>query len=73
MRPIYRDRRDALLAALARHVPELRPVGASAGLHVLAWLPDGVDEEAVTARASALGVGVRGLGASAAGLASPAR
>ena len=31
MRPIYRRRRDALLTALRRHLPDLRPVGASAG------------------------------------------
>ena len=46
MRPIYRGRRDALLAALARHLPDVRPVGAAAGLHVLAWLPPDVDEDA---------------------------
>jgi GntR family transcriptional regulator / MocR family aminotransferase len=61
MRPIYRERRDALLEALARHLPALRPVGASAGLHVLAWLPEGVDESAVVARAAALGVKVSGV------------
>ena len=44
LRPIYRERRDALLQALARHLPDVRPVGASAGLHVLAWLPDDIDE-----------------------------
>jgi GntR family transcriptional regulator/MocR family aminotransferase len=61
MRPIYRARRDALLAALTRYLPELRPVGASAGLHVLAWLPDGVDEATLVERAAELGVGVEGL------------
>jgi GntR family transcriptional regulator/MocR family aminotransferase len=61
MRPIYRARRDALLRALARHLPELHPVGASAGLHVLAWLPDGIDERGVVARALARGVGLDGL------------
>ena len=61
MRPIYRERRDALLDALRRHLPALRPVGASAGLHVLAWLPDGVDETAVVERAAALGVNVNGV------------
>ena len=55
MRPIYRARRDALLAALARHHPGVRPVGASAGLHVLAWLPPDIDESAVVARAAATG------------------
>ena len=61
MRPIYRARRDRLLAALERHVPQVRPVGASAGLHVLAWLPDGADEAAILAGAAAAGIGVAGL------------
>ena len=61
MRPIYRGRRDALLSALHRHLPTLRPVGASAGLHVMAWLPDGVDESNVIERAAALGVAVDGV------------
>jgi GntR family transcriptional regulator / MocR family aminotransferase len=61
MRPIYRRRRDALLAALRRHLPELRPGGTAAGLHLLAWLPDGLDEEALVWRAASRGVGVFGL------------
>ena len=61
MRPIYRARRDALLAALRRDLPALRPVGASAGLHVIAWLPSGVDEAAVLERAAAAGVRLYGL------------
>jgi hypothetical protein len=40
MRPIYRGRRDALLGALSRHLPDLTPTGISAGLHLPAWLPD---------------------------------
>jgi GntR family transcriptional regulator/MocR family aminotransferase len=58
MRPIYRQRRDALLAALKRHLPDLRPCGTAAGLHLLAWLPVGVDEEAFAVRAAERGVGV---------------
>jgi GntR family transcriptional regulator/MocR family aminotransferase len=61
MRPIYRARRDALLAALERHHPGVRPVGASAGLHVLAWLPPDIDESAVVAAASDAGSAVPGL------------
>jgi GntR family transcriptional regulator/MocR family aminotransferase len=61
MRPIYRARRAALLDALRRHMPELRPVGASAGLHVVVWLPDGVDETALIERAAAAGVRVSGI------------
>jgi GntR family transcriptional regulator/MocR family aminotransferase len=61
MRPIYRARRDALLRALAKHLPTVTPVGASAGLHVLALLPEGVDEAAVLARADELDIAVDGL------------
>ena len=61
MRPIYRRRRDALLDGLRRDLPTLRPVGASAGLHVAAWLPPDVDEAALVARAAGLGVRVSGL------------
>lgn len=61
MRPIYRVRRDVLLQALHRHLPELRPVGASAGLHVVAWLPPGVDEAAVVQGALDRGVNVNGI------------
>jgi GntR family transcriptional regulator/MocR family aminotransferase len=60
LRPIYRRRRDALLRALARHLPGLEPVGASAGLHVLAWLPEDVDEAALVAAATAAGIGLEG-------------
>jgi GntR family transcriptional regulator/MocR family aminotransferase len=61
MRPIYRARRDALLTALNRYLPELRPVGASAGLHVLAWLPAGIDEAEIIRRAAEAGVGLDGV------------
>ena len=66
LRPIYRARRDALLDALARHLPELRPVGASAGLHVLAWLPPDLDEEAVVDAAATAGIRLQGVGRRAA-------
>ena len=61
MRSIYRPRRDALLAGLAEHLPEVRPTGASAGLHVLAFLPHGVDEAVLTAQAAEQGVGLQGV------------
>ena len=62
MRAIYRRRRDALLSALERQLPALRPVGASAGLHVLAWLPPHLDEREVIESAAARGLGVYGVG-----------
>ena len=62
VRPIYRERRDALLEALERHLPRLRPVGASAGLHVLAWLPDDIDEERALEAAGRRGIALVGVG-----------
>lgn len=61
MRTIYRRRRDALLEALDEKLPDFRPVGIAAGLHVLAWLPDDVDEATVVDAAAQHGVGVYGL------------
>lgn len=58
VRPIYRRRRDAMLAALRAHLPEARPVGTSAGLHLLAWLPPGTDDTALAARAVEAGIGL---------------
>lgn len=46
-RRVYRQRRDALIAALARWVPDAIPCGASAGMTVLVRLPIGVDEQTV--------------------------
>ncbi len=62
MRPVYRRRRDALLAALARRLPDLEPVGISAGLHLVTWLPPDLDEATVVDAAYRAGVGVDGVG-----------
>ncbi len=61
MRPIYRRRRDVLLEALARHLPALHPVGASAGLHLLTWLPADLDEERILAGALDAEIAINGL------------
>jgi GntR family transcriptional regulator / MocR family aminotransferase len=57
-RRIYRQRRDTLIAALARHFPEATPSGIAAGLHLLVGLPPGVDDRLLAERAAAAGVGV---------------
>jgi GntR family transcriptional regulator/MocR family aminotransferase len=62
-RPVYRGRRDALLAALSG----LEVEGVAAGLHVLARLPDGLSEQDVTTAAAARGVAVDPLGPHVAG------
>ncbi|BCB81536.1 PLP-dependent aminotransferase family protein [Phytohabitans flavus] len=53
----HRRRRDALVAALRRHLPGLRISGVAAGLHLVLELPEGVDDEALAERARALGLG----------------
>jgi GntR family transcriptional regulator/MocR family aminotransferase len=62
MRGVYRDRQDALLAAVAERTSGrigLRPSGA--GMHMMAWLPPGTDERALAAAALAQGISVLGL------------
>jgi len=61
MRPVYRRRRDALLAALSRRLPWLEPAGVSAGLHLVTWLPPGLDEATVVGAAARAGVGIEGV------------
>ena len=61
MRPIYRARRDTLLKAIGKHLPGFDPCGASAGLHVVAWLPPGLQEASLIERAAAGGVAISGL------------
>jgi GntR family transcriptional regulator/MocR family aminotransferase len=61
MRPTYRSRRDALLTALAQHLPELEPAGIAAGLHLVAWLPQDLEEATVIAAAAREGVAVAGV------------
>ncbi|MBC7278176.1 hypothetical protein [Nocardioides sp.] len=57
----HRARRDALLEALAEHLPAARIHGVAAGLHVLATLPDGIDDTAVAAAALEAGIAVHPL------------
>jgi GntR family transcriptional regulator / MocR family aminotransferase len=61
MRPVYRGRRDALLGALAEHLPELEPAGIAAGLHLVTWLPEDLGEAAVIAAGAREGVAVAGV------------
>jgi GntR family transcriptional regulator/MocR family aminotransferase len=60
MRPRYRRRRDRLIDALVRHVPQATPVGAAAGLHVYLRLPHSVVESDVVEAARERGVHVEG-------------
>jgi GntR family transcriptional regulator / MocR family aminotransferase len=60
-RRLYRHRRDAMVSALAEHLPNVRIGGAAAGLHLVAWLPDGADESAIAGAARRRGVAVHTL------------
>ena len=57
----YQRRREALIAALGKWLPELSLGGGAAGLYELAELPPGVEEAGFVARAQALGVGLEPL------------
>jgi GntR family transcriptional regulator/MocR family aminotransferase len=61
MRRRYRAKRKVLVEELGTHLPEVRVSGAEAGLHLLAWLPDGADEHATAMRARRAGVGLHEL------------
>ncbi len=55
MRRRYRAKREVLVDALSKYLPEVRVSGTEAGLHLLAWLPDGADEYATAMRSGAPG------------------
>ncbi|MFI5677610.1 MocR-like pyridoxine biosynthesis transcription factor PdxR [Streptomyces cellulosae] len=58
----YRERRDALVAALEEHFPGTEVTGIAAGLHVIAALPERYGpQERFLAEAAAAGVAVRPL------------
>jgi GntR family transcriptional regulator/MocR family aminotransferase len=57
----YHTRRNALVDALATSLPDVAVGGASAGLHLIAWLPDGTDEAAIADAAATRGVAIHTL------------
>jgi GntR family transcriptional regulator/MocR family aminotransferase len=67
MRRLYRQRRDALVEALARHLGRHAVVeGASAGMHLALRLPDdGVADVEIVRRARGQGIVVNALSAHA--------
>jgi GntR family transcriptional regulator/MocR family aminotransferase len=54
---VYRLRRDAVVAALAHHLPAARVSGIAAGLHLVVDLPADVDDVAVADLAREHGLG----------------
>ncbi len=63
LRRRHRERRDAAVAAIGRYLPGCQIEGIAAGLHLVAFLPDTVDDAALTARAEAEGIAVQALSA----------
>jgi GntR family transcriptional regulator / MocR family aminotransferase len=63
MRTIYRKRRDALIAALATHLPQARVHGIAAGLHATVELPGHHDEQAIAAAARRQGIALTTMSA----------
>lgn len=61
MRLRYQRRREALVSALERWLPQGRVSNGAAGLYELVELPEGTDEAALLAAAEARGVGAEGL------------
>jgi len=61
-RATYRRRRDALVAALAEHIPEVEVQGVAAGLHLVAKLPNEIDEERLVQAAAERSVGTFPIG-----------
>ena len=57
----YRRRRDILVRALERKLPEVEVRGVAAGLHVVAVLPRGTNEKRVVTEEWARGVGLYGM------------
>ncbi len=57
----YRARRDALVTALGRHLPQATISGAAAGLHLVVELPSDNDEMRIAAAARERGVAVEAL------------
>jgi GntR family transcriptional regulator/MocR family aminotransferase len=64
MRTLYAERQGVLMRALRRELNGLLDVPAfESGMHLLAWLPDGVDDRAASAHAAAAGIVARPLSA----------
>ena len=57
-RGAYRARRDALLLALRRWIPEAKVLGIRAGLHATVALPRGYSEQAIMAEALHRDIGI---------------
>jgi len=67
IRGIYAERRQVLIDALRTELPALRIQLADQGMHIVVWLPDGLDDVAVAATAMKEGIALRPLSPMCAG------
>jgi GntR family transcriptional regulator / MocR family aminotransferase len=58
MRGVYAARRDALIEALEEHAPQVELRGLAAGIHLVACLPEALEERAIVDAARERGVGL---------------
>lgn len=61
MRKLGEERRDAMIAAFARHIPHLRLSGTSGGLHAVAHFDPSADDQLLARRAAERGVSLSAL------------
>jgi GntR family transcriptional regulator/MocR family aminotransferase len=61
IRGIYAERRQVLMDALQRELPELRIQPADQGMHIVVWLPEGLDDVAIASSASKADIALRAL------------
>lgn len=61
IRGIYAERRQALIDALQAELPELRVQPADQGMHIVVWLPAGLDDVAIASAAATAGIALRAL------------
>lgn len=59
----HRSRRDAAVTAIKRYLPGCQIEGIAAGLHLVAFLPDDLDDTALAVQAAAKGIAVQPLSA----------
>lgn len=67
----YMDRRDALVTALHRELPDWEVSGQAGGLHLMVRLPAGLEEEQVCTAAATRGLAVQGTRAMYGALPAP--
>jgi GntR family transcriptional regulator / MocR family aminotransferase len=61
MRAVYLKRRDALVEAIRRSLPQLTIVNADAGMHLTGWLPPDINDQVVVRRAASRGISAAAL------------